>query len=533
MNIISFMKCLTTMILSLSYKDVKTVARQYAVWEKGASLAAAKYGIGAEFSKLSARLQTKWEFTGDMADAMGVAMKKALPKMVADTDITHTQIAFLRDLGVYFRKDSGTAWVRLSKNASILNDNQLSVLFLSDSVNEVADLTAQQNMEKIVFELTGRKNDPILSQNELRDGRETHPKLLVRYAQYRKEFKEKFTQAILRFVRLSGKPLIDVKTAKNYLRAMGCDYLPNGFIGRVDEKGKLYTTAGKALHGTMVGQFVMNPNYDPKTDDTYYARLKGDQRGELRTQEFLKRKRTDRHEKVEEFSDNIESHRRRWLKDMNSLDNIERIIATFIETIHITYGRVGTEGNKNKGEDTFGVSTLRVKQVRILPTGIKISYPGKKSTINTHIIKPTTQSNRKIIAMFKELVADKKPLDRVFKVGSHNIWPRDINNYLKSIGVKITIHKFRHSAATLEAKKMLDKAPFNKKNPPSQSQAEHWIREEAKRIGEMLHHRSGSGDNQKVTSTTAFQAYIQPSLVADWFRDLGLRPPPWLPPFDE
>ena len=115
MNIISFMKCLTTMILSLSYKDVKTVARQYAVWEKGASLAAAKYGIGAEFSKLSARLQTKWEFTGDMADAMGVAMKKALPKMVADTDITHTQIAFLRDLGVYFRKDSGTAWVRLSK----------------------------------------------------------------------------------------------------------------------------------------------------------------------------------------------------------------------------------------------------------------------------------------------------------------------------------------------------------------------------------------------------------------------------------
>lgn len=534
MSITSLLKCLTLMNLSLAMKDIAKLSGAYAMWERDAADVLRKHGALRAFTTVSNSFKkSKFECTEGHAEDMSAALKPHLPAFVADTSITHEQLALLKDLLLFMRKDSAAAWGRISKNVSILGDHQLSALFLEEDQKGPADLSVVQGMERIVLALTKRKNDAILTVNEVRDFATTQPKLMAKYVALRKEFKANYVANLRKFVRLSGKSTIDVERARAYLKAVGCNYLPVGFVGKVDEHGKLYTSADKALKGTMFGTMKMNPAYNAKTDDTYYAKLVGDMRGELRTLDFLKRSKTARIGKVGDFSDNLETYRSKWLKDLNSADDAVQMIAAIVEAVHLTQARVGGEKNKNDGIQTFGISTLRARHMRVTTQGLEMRYPGKKGTLQHHIIKPSTPTNRKVIAIFKAALKDKEKGDLIFVSGGLPIKPREINNYLRSIGADVTIHKFRHSAADRTAKAMLAKSPFNSKNVPTQAQAERWIKTEAIKIGELLHHRTGSGDKQKVTSTTAIAAYISPNLIKKFFTDLGLRVPKWLPAFED
>jgi hypothetical protein len=77
------------------------------------------------------------------------------------------------------------------------------------------------------------------------------------------------------------------------------------------------------------------------------------------------------------------------------------------------------------------------------------------------------------------------------------------------------------------------KAPFSKSKPPTQASAEKWVKEECIKIGELLHHRSGSGDKQKTTGATAIAAYISPDVVKKFFTDWGLHIPKWVPEMND
>lgn len=530
----SFLKCLTLMDLSLAMKDVSRLSQSYARWETDANEFMRSHKILKGFAAASAKFRKAgWEFTEDMGDDLSAALKAALPAFVSDQEITHEQLALFKDLALYMRKDSSPAWSRIGKTVSMLGDSDLSSLFLDEDSNGPADLSIVQTMEKIVYAITKRKNDPILTRNESMDAKETHPKLLEKYSALNKQFKANYLTALMKFVRLSGKPLVDVARAKSYLDAMGCNYLPTGFVGKVDEKGKLWTTAGKELRGTMAGRMEMNKAYDPATDNTYYCKLVGDMRGELRTVGFLKGNKADRCDKVDEFSDDLERHRKTWLHDLDSLEMEKQEAACIVEIIHLTQARIGGIGNENAGVATFGISTLQCRHMRITAQGVEMRYPGKKGTMQHHKIRPDTPSNRKVVKLLKQFSAGKDRNSRIFTVGGRPIKPREVNAYLKSVGVHVTIHKFRHAAATKTAKEMLSKSPFSPKSPPSQAQAERWIKEEAVKIGTMLHHRTGSGDAQKTTSATAIASYIDPLLIKTWFLDLGLRTPKWLPAYDD
>lgn len=530
----SLLKCMVVMNLSLAMKDVAKLSTTYKSWATATLPFAKSHGFSQDFSSAVKKfIAARYEFSEDQAASFASDLKSVLPKFVADTGISHEQLALFKDLSLFMRKDSAPAWSRISKNVSILGENKLSELFLADDDTSVADMSTAQTMEKIVYTLTKRKSDALFSVNELREFKESDPKLIERYVELRKKFKDSFTKHLLKFVRTSGKDLVDVARARTYLKAMGCNYLPDGFVGKVNEHGKLYTSSGKELRGTMVGRMQMNPAYDPTKDDTYYAKLLGDMRGELRTADFLKRNKAGRMGAVQEFSDKLDTHRKNWLRDLSSLEQETRIIAALVETVHLTQARVGTPGNMNEGVATYGISTLLAKHVKVSTQGIQMKYPGKKGTLQHHTLKPTTQTTRKVIEILKECVAGKKPSDRVFTSGGHAVKSTEINAYLRKLGIRITIHKFRHAAATRTAREMLESSPFGPKNKPTQAQAERWLKEEAIKIGTMLHHRTGSGDSQKTTSSTAIAAYIDPSLIKTWFEDLGLRVPKWLPAYDD
>ena len=533
-GLVSFLKCLTVMDLSLAMKDVSRLAQSYTRWEGEAAQFMKDHKVFQTFTKVSNSFRrSRWEFTEGHGDELAAALKTALPAFVADQEISHAHLAMFKDLSLFMRKDSGPAWERINRNVSMLGDNELAAMFLDEDTKDIADMSTVQAMEKIVYALTKRKKDPILTINEMRDGKEANPKLIERYSELRKAFKANYLKSLMKFVRLSGKPLVDVARAKAYLEAMGCNYLPVGFVGKVDEQGKLYTSAGKALKGTMFGRMQMNPSYDPKTDNTYYCKLVGDMRGELRTVEFLKGNKAERFSLVDDFSDNIERHRKNWLKDLDSLEPLTQQAACIVEIIHLTQARIGGDKNENDGKPTYGVSVLQARQVRLTSQGLEMRYPGKKGTIQHHVIRPDTVTNRKVIKLVKQYMAGKERTAKIFTVGGRPIKPREVNKYLKSLGVKITVHKFRHAAATKTAKEMLAKSPIGAKNKPTQAQAERWIKEEAIKIGTMLHHRTGSGDKQKTTSSTAIASYIHPDVLKAWFVKLGLRAPTWLPVFDD
>ena len=76
---------------------------------------------------------------------------------------------------------------------------------------------------------------------------------------------------------------------------------------------------------------------------------------------------------------------------------------------------------------------------------------------------------------------------------------------------------------------ILRSSPFKKSQNPTQAAVEKWIKEEMKQVGEVLHRRTGSGENQKVTDMTAMNAYISPEILVEFFDDLGLRVPRWVP----
>jgi hypothetical protein len=536
--VINFTKCLAVMALSLTEKDVLPLKAQFTQWVSASQPFLKKFGILRDFTTITNNfIRSRMEFTvNDGADA-SARLKEAVADFQADTSISQEQLAMIKDCLLYYRKDSEPAWNRITRNIyAVTGDSKLATNFVPDDEEveaAVGDKATEGGMIKLVLQLTGRRNDPILTLNEMRDFRELpgKVKLVERYSELRKVFVANYKKYLFKFIRSSGKPFIDVKIVRKYLDTLGCNYIPRGFIGSIDEQGRLYTTAGKQIAGMLIGEVKMNPKYDPLTDNTYVCSLVGNVAQRLRTVAFTSGNKAARFDKVSSFMKEVDKFRTKWVKDLDSLDTRTQVLAALVEAIYQTQARIGGDSKNMEGEDRYGMSTLLVKQLLPISKGFEFKYTGKKGTEQHHILLGTTATNRKVIAIIRELIKGKKPTDVVFTNRSKPLGAAPVNAYLKSLGVPtgITIHKFRHLAGTKLALKILSGAPFKKSEHPSQASVEKWIKEEMKQVGEMLHHRVGSGENQKLTGMTAINAYISPNVLKEFFDNLGLRVPKWIP----
>ena len=538
--VIPFIKCLSVMVLSLTEVDVLSFRSKYQQWVQEAQPFLKKFGILRDFTTVSNQfIKSKMEFTEPMANEIASRLKPAEPDFKKDVSITHEQLAMIKDCLLFCRRDSSPAWNRIAKNVfAVTADNDLAAAFVDGDDDDTGDVdsglgdkSTERKMAAIVAKLTGRKGDPILTLNETRDFRETHEKLITQYSELRKVFVSNYKRALFKFVRTSRKPYVDVKIARKYLDSMGCNYIPKGFVGNIDEQCRLYTSAGKKISGMLIGTVVMNPKYNPKTDNTYVCSLKDNAGQALRTEDFLKSRKTHRFEVVKDFAEDVDKYRNKWLKDLNSLDSKTQAIAAMVEAIYQTQARIGGNSTNKDGEDRYGMSTLLVKQCKANGNGYEFDYVGKKGTEQHHVIHGTTPTNRKVIAIIKSMMKGKKPNDVLFTNRGSPLRGQIVNAYLKTLGVPegVTIHKFRHLAGTKLALAILKKSPFKKSQQPTQTNVEKWIKEEMKQVGEMLHHRTGSGENQKTTGMTAINAYIAPEVLHEFFNDLGLRVPKWVP----
>lgn len=534
----ALLSTLLVLVLKINKNDVKKFKVDFKTWVSQASGILTQLKIKKEFTVIANKFILNSRFSEEDAVALGKMLKTALPLLERDTAVTFDQLNMYKDCSSSLRTDSKPAWRRIEKNVSFLRNPKFNLAFLPEDQGSTLEVPLDQattRLKELAAQLVGRPGHPFLTPKELMDLRKEGDKqeLLAEYSAYLKEINAVVKSETFKFVRNSGNSLVPIAELQDYLtKKKIVNNLPIGFVGgQIDEAGNMYTKEGRQLDKKAYGVITPNPKYNPETDDTYVFTTKGFDGGAVRyrTLEFLGGNKAKRHLLVKDFFKNESQSRKRWLSDLLKAGSKEQTMAAMVEIMHQTASRIGGKDNATKGKPTYGLTTLQVQHVTITPSVIAFDYAGKKDAEQHHEYKIKTAEGKKILAIIKKLIEGKEPTDLVYTFkdkGKVKPITRDmVNKYLKSIGLEVTAHKFRHLMGTKITIGVLGQSPFKATANPKQAVVERWVKDELTKVGEMLHHKTGA----KVTSSTAIKSYIDPDILAEFFNDLKLRVPKWVP----
>lgn len=315
-----------------------------------------------------------------------------------------------------------------------------------------------------------------------------------------------------------------------------------------------FTAAGSQLDRLPTGTVRMNPKYDPATDNTFVCMGVGDDKIRYRTMGMKKARRGSHFKNVEHYTKNKDTFRQSWLKDLMKFDpkkDLGRpdrtvVLAALVELLQATSQRIGGKDNKTAGEETFGLTTLKVSHLTIKQSYIEYSYAGKKSATQTSkmsiIGSPEhIRLGQVLRALVEERVdkkgkkiAAKKPNDLVFTWRAaaldKPVTDGAVRKYMaEDHELPMGPHGFRHSLATEMAVAILAKSKF-KPGKATQKEVDAWVKEQFKQIGKKLHHRDTKGE---VTGVTSIASYVDPSVMHKFYAKLGLRTLKGVPNIDE
>lgn len=352
------------------------------------------------------------------------------------------------------------------------------------------------------------------------------PERYKKYLALHRQASGVYKAALRSLVRSSGKNYLPIPKVRKQLEAQGIvvHNLPRDLDPlNIGEDGRLYTRKGKLIQGFPSPGFVrleMNP--DTESADyifKYWMPGEGKKPGYGYLDETKRGNKDQAENLVLKGMDAAPRVRERFLKDLFSSSKGKQQLGTMAELIYSHSLRIGGVGNKTGDIPTYGLSTLRVRDIRFLKSGkIKITYPGKKAVIQEHLIKPGTPENERIIEVLRRLTTGKKPDAQVFDFNA-----AEVNAYLRRQGSPITAHKYRHVNATRMMLGLLDKHSLKK--DVSQAEAEKLFKDTALKIALTLGHFTTKG---KPTPTTAIRSYILPEVGVKWFKDQQLRVPEFL-----
>lgn len=176
--------------------------------------------------------------------------------------------------------------------------------------------------------------------------------------------------------------------------------------------------------------------------------------------------------------------------------NKEYIISILVEILENTYSRIGNEIHKEEN-NTYGLTTILKKHVKIHDSTIIIEYIGKKNVKQYHEYKDIKCAN-----ILKNLL--KIPGERVFKTSNmENINSTDINDFLKNIMKgNYTSKDFR----TYATNKLLLKYLYACDPPQNEKEANKILIECCNKVAEKL------GHTRQVSKTN----YIYPVILEEY-----------------
>lgn len=525
----AFISVLLILVLRLNEYDVKSFTAEFKTWVGLSSEFTKAFGLAKTFTKIVNSFMLKGSFSEELALELGKVLKDKKAMFERDTTVTHGQLSLINDIGLNLRTASESAWNRIHKNVSILRNPKLSSIFVLDDEQHVGggetDLKAAAKALPAVIQKAVGRSGHFLTPDEAQKLRLDNPELFSKYAKLVKVVNAAVKRETFNYVRSTGKPMVGVEDLRSYLNKKGIpNNLPTGFVGgQFDEFGKAYTREGRLIDRIPIGIVKMNPKYNPDEENTYVMRGV-DHRVTYRTTSFTQSLKEERHSLVKEFLEEESKYRAMWLKDLDKKGSKDQLLAAMVELIYATSARIGGVGNESKGEPTYGMSTLQVSHLKLKPNLIAFDYVGKKNAPQPAKYQVKDHVSKRVLSIVEKLVADKKPSENVWTYKGKPINRAMVNTYLKSKGIKLSIHRFRQLAGTKLAMMLMSKAPFKKSDHPKQSEVEKWFKEEMKKVGELLHHRNG----ENVTGMTAVKSYISPEEVVSFFTRVGLRKPKFL-----
>ena len=468
------------------------------------------------------------------------------------------------------------AWKNLVKNVGLTNQPDLYEPFYSE-YEKIDFLPLQKQYLKLLRKVTG-SNDlpspPHLSANDINilksrkpEGSSSAPDASGAYKYEIDAYKflystlSKITTAeILRFVRRSGKKMVPTKDVYAYFKEKGMiPIMPIGFQGNIDSNGRYYTVAGKTTPGLpmgslAIGNYTMNKDYSPDTDDCYvctYTSLLTSVPPMKYTETHNKKSTTAKFLTVEEFVNNLQTLSNKWRVEMRNTHNENFMQALMVELVYWTCARIGTRigTTLEDGTPTFGISTVLGKHVTVTDKKITIVYSGKKGMIQTHVIRPNTRYLAKI---FSYITVRKQYCGREGFVFINDVRsiknpnakrcdPDRVNAYLKDIGSPsdFGVHKLRAVRGTqlfeseVEENRYLSapRVSLFKECGGRSSKVSTIVNTEVgnitKKVGESLGHYSTTKSDDKtqvVVGTTALSYYISPVSIERVYKKFDVSP---------
>jgi hypothetical protein len=542
-EVTDFIKVLYVAVAGLASEQVsKKLLSDMTAWLPKANKVAGELGSPivkdiVQFAKTGEIDEDKLALT---AKAMRIGVKTDIQK---DPHIPQNLVDMLTAASIYLMSRNQNKLASLTRLVTDLDEPNLAQAFVVGPQDQKSFV---KPLQKIVKVFTGR-NDAVLTAEESKALKAKKPELHAEYLRLRKEFNLAWRTELRNYVFESGKKAIDYKKAVAYLEGRGMKHtLPVGFEGLIDGNGKIYTSAGKMIK-TMPGpgfSVKMNPDYDPKLDDQYvFTTVSAEGTGgqHVYTVAYSKAKTEQKFEKVHKLMASIEAIRKKWLPFVKKSDKSPQCVAsTMLEIVYQYSARIGSVGNSTGGKETFGLSTLLVKNLKLSGNKAVLAYPGKDAVPQKHVIDGSSALSKVLVSNLSKLADGKDAKEALFTYVFNDKEQRmsagSVNKWFTKLGAPkdVTVHKMRHVKGTQIFEALLEEHKdkiFNPDKPLTQANADAVFKKLATAVGAQLGHVRGMGTGAKVTPSTAIQNYIDPGLMVSFYVRQGLRPPKMLAKF--
>ncbi len=466
--------------------------------------------------------------------ALGVGLKTLQGMLSRDPNIRSQHLDCIKAFGAYFRTNSAPALARLEKYSVFMKTPWISSFFVKDEGSQGGAKAAIRKLLKSV----GMPSDKTkLSVEDSTKLKEKNPEKYKEYLKLQREVNQVWKNTLSNMVRSSGKNTIPYQEVLKAFKAKGIDHsCPTGFTGKVDALGRWYTDDDKLINGVPNAAMFPSVKMNPKFDGTNYyfqaVRADGSRGNSFYTAEAKKTNNNRKFEKVGSLIPKLPGIRAKWVPLLKKFDEREpdTVAAIVLELIFQFAARIGNPANSK----TQGISTVKVKNVHLNGTGLKIIYLGKDSVKTTHVLVGDDPINKLLIRNIQLLMEDKKPADFLFTYLQKNntfrvLQNATINKLFRACGAgEATVHKMRHYQGTLIFNELLEELFAKKKSFNDPRAGLEAFMKLALVAGKKLNHVKRTQEGTKTTPLTALQNYIDPAAQIAFFRHYNIALPKYL-----
>lgn len=544
-------------LAALRSHDVEPINIAYSEYLYGFLMDMQKYNIhppGMQLDRIRGyAVQSRWKesYTAlkEFSNSFSVELRKAVGK---DASVKAESVSLLNTFLDMIAVRSPEAWGKLESTAlnklKYLNNEGLNQLWRVHIEGDQSDEMSQ--LKGIVSQIRGRdirdgeegRMAYLLTYPEKVKLRESNPELNKKYNAAANSALKKYRGALRNWILDKGNNPQPIPKAREYMEAQG--YLLHDLPEELDmllvgSDSYLYTKEGnKIANRPAPGAIIMgiNPAYSPERSEegnnwVFQYKMEDDSEPIYAYAELFRQgSRVIKVDKIDDYSDEVYDMHPKWAVDLKNSDVTTRRLAAITDILFLKAARIGGVGNNTKGVgNTYGISTLQIKHVKVRPNGIRLEYLGKKGQKQVHDLLESNREEKLIIDIIKAAMVGKKPDDNLWTDDKgKDISANDVRAYFRRKGIPVTPHSMRSIRGSREFSKLAN-APEVVKKKFEQTEGEKWFKQAAEKVGDILGHRRTVDGKSVATGATVIAAgYISFGIAQDWFKSKNLRVPLFL-----